>query len=336
MRKLEERASALTRHGGDVGLAARLYPDAPAPWLDLSTGINPVAWTQVEPPPIDLRALPSADGLAALEGAAAEAFGATALPVAALPGTEIGLRLLATLALPRPVRYLAPTYRTYGETLADAVPIPVSELERAAEAGGTIILANPNNPDGRIVAPERLLMLARRLRERDGLLVVDEAFADVDPAISILPSLAQDDAVLVFRSFGKFFGLAGVRLGFACGPAARVAPLRDRLGSWPVSAQAIALGTAAYRDHDWIAAARTSITAMAAALDTVLAEHALAATGGCPLFRLVETDATALFERLARGGILTRPFDYAPRWLRFGLPADASEVDRLARALRRG
>lgn len=328
--------TALTHHGGRIDAAARAFPDAPGPWIDLSTGINPFAWDGFDRAAVDLRALPSPALLADLEAVAGAAFGATDIAVAALPGTEIGLRLLACIDLPIPIRFVAPTYRTYGETLAAATPIGLAEVDAAAGQGGTLVLANPNNPDGRILAPERLIALTRRLRERGGLVIVDEAFADMDPAISVLPHLSADDPVLVFRSFGKFFGLAGVRLGFACGSGKIVDQLRERLGSWPVSSTALAIGTAAYRDAGWTAATRVRIAASAAALDAVLAGHGLRAVGDCPLFRLVETDATPLFGRLARAGILTRPFDYAPRWLRLGLPADDRALERLDRALGNG
>jgi len=142
---------------------------------------------------------------------------------------------------------------------------------------------------------------------------------------------------VIFRSFGKFFGLAGLRLGFVIGPRAVIAKFRARLGAWPVSAASIAIGTAAYRDAAWIASSRADLHRWAAALDAVLARHGLAARGGCPLFRLVETDqAEALFERLARRAILTRPFDYDPRWLRLGLPGSEADLARLDTALTLG
>ncbi|MFV0624893.1 aminotransferase class I/II-fold pyridoxal phosphate-dependent enzyme [Sphingomonas sp. ac-8] len=323
---------ALMVHGGDLDEAARCFPDAPRPWLDLSTGINPVAWEPAAMPDIDLRALPSAAARAALEAAAAQAFGAETVAITALPGSELGLRLLAGLGLPAPVRVVTPGYRTHGEALPGAAAIPAEAIDTVAD--GTLLLANPNNPDGRLLAPERLLAIARRLGERGGVLVVDEAFADSVPDASLLPHLTTGDRVLVFRSFGKFFGLAGVRLGFACGAPDLVATLRDRLGSWPVSAAALAIGTAAYRDAAWIEAARRDLAGRCAALDRVLRAHGLTPLGACPLFRLIETaDAGILFAMLARHGILTRPFDYAPRWLRLGVPANAAALDRLDRAL---
>ncbi len=316
--------TALHHHGGRVDRAATLYPDAPRPWIDLSTGINPVAWHGASPPTIDWGPLPSPTALAGLEASAARFFGAPPESVAAVPGTEIALRLLARLGLPGPFRHATPSYRTHAEAFPDGVPI---RLEDALPPGGTLLLANPNNPDGRILPAATLEALGA-----GRWLIVDEAFADVDAAISIVPR--RPDRTIVLRSFGKFFGLAGLRLGFVVGPAAIVAAFRRMLGDWPVSTAAIVLGEAAYRDADWIAATRARLVADAAALDAVLRRHGLEPRGGCPLFRLVRCDPS-LFERLARAGILTRPFGDAPGRLRCGLPADREALDRLDHALGR-
>ncbi len=326
--------AALTYHGGRADAAARLYPDAPTPWLDLSTGINPIAWEGADVPLAALRALPSPAELSALHDAAAGAFGAHAAAITALPGSEIGLRALAGLALPRPWHVVVPSYRTHAAALPGATSIEAAAVEAAARGGGTLLLANPNNPDGRCWPAARLHALAQALAARGGVLLVDEAFADAVPSASVLPLLARDDRVLVFRSFGKFFGLAGVRLGFAAGGAALVEALAARLGSWPVSTAALRIGTAAYGDIAWIAATRERLASAAAALDAVLAAHDLAPTGACPLFRQVERDdASLLFERLARAGILVRPFAEAPGRLRIGLPRDAAALARLDAAL---
>ena len=307
-------------HGGRLDAARRAWPDAPTPWLDLSTGINPVPWPADAA--VDLRALPSPEALAALEAAAAAHVGAPPAQVVALPGSELALRWLDTLPLPAPHRFIAGygSYAGFG-TAVDRVD---------GVADGTLLLGNPNNPDGGVLAPDRLLAAARR----GAWLVVDEAFADAVPATSIVPHLTAATPAIVLRSFGKFFGLAGVRLGFAIAPPAIAALLRRRLGSWPVSAPAIVHGTAAYRDRRWIAATRAALPRRAAALDRVLARHGLAVTGACPLFRLIETDdAAARFARLARAGILTRPFPDRPGRLRLGVPGDAAALDRLDRAL---
>lgn len=323
--------SALTIHGGRVDAAAARYPAAPEAWLDLSTGINPNGYAAAALGLADPYALPSPSRLAELEDAARQAFGMTHGAIAALPGSEIGLRLLATIGLPGPAVRVAPSYGSHAAAFPDATPLAFDRLGDAAWRSA--VLANPNNPDGRRIAPEMLLALARS-RGEQGCLVIDEAFADSVAGASVLPLLRDDDRVLVFRSFGKFYGLAGVRLGFVCGPAAIVAQYREQLGSWPVSSAAIELGIAAYRDSAWRDATRIGLAASAAALDAVLRRHGLDPIGDCPLFRLVATPAAPrLFDVLGEAGILTRPFDYAPDWLRIGLPGSVEALARLDRAL---
>lgn len=333
VRQVEARHTLrdLTFHGGRLEEAARLFPAAPRPWLDLSTGINPHAWQPAAPLEIDQRRLPAEDAAAELCAAAGAAFG-FAGALAAVPGSEPGLRLLATLDLPRPWQVVTPCYRTHRDALPGAEPILAGMVEEAAGRGGTMLLANPNNPDGRLFAPAELLRIARRLGAQNGMLVVDEAFADAVAGASVLPLIQASDRVVVLRSFGKFYGLAGVRLGFVGGMPEVVAGIAGWLGSWPVSATALGYGAAAYRDAGWAGAMRVQLAAEGAALDALLAAHGVIATGSCPLFRTVEDDrAPALFVHLAAAGILTRPFDDDPRRLRLGLPgADAA---RLAAAL---
>jgi cobalamin biosynthetic protein CobC len=314
-----------TWHGGGLKAAQAQYGGSD--WIDLSTGINPHGWPIPRDMAIDWSRLPGEAELQALEAAAAAHFGADPACVCALPGTEIGLRMMGDL-LPGPARWLRPSYRTHGEMLPQATPV-----ERPEEAGdATLILANPNNPDGRLLDQNRL----RGLMENRWLLI-DEAFADADPAMSMAGDVAEGRKLLVFRSFGKFFGLAGVRLGFLIGPPSFLTQVRHRLGAWPVSAPAIAIGTAAYRDRAWINTLRDQLKHEAAALDALLARSGHRAIGSSPLFRLIEVaDAAALFAHLARRAILTRPFADHPRWLRIGLPADADAAARLDAALRDG
>ena len=318
--------NAWTQHGGQLERAREAFGEGDEPWIDLSTGINPQPWPDVAQLTIDWARLPDAGALSDLEVAAGKYFGADPACVLAIPGTEIGLRMLGA-HLPRPIRYLRPSYSSHGEIAPDALPAD------AADAGaGALILANPNNPDGR-VTPVTML----RAQMARGWLVIDEAFADSDPRHSFAGEVREGAPLIVLRSFGKFFGLAGVRLGFLLAPPRPIADFRARLGAWPVSAAAIAIGTAAYRDASWIEAERARLKDASAALDRLLEAHGYTPIGDCPLFRLIETDnANALFERLARRSILTRPFDYDPRWLRIGLPADADAFARLDSALADG
>jgi len=325
-----------TFHGGRLSSAQMAFAQAPVPWLDLSTGINPDVWPGMADLAIDWQRLPDEAELLGLERAAAAYFGADGVDVCALPGTESGLRALRHLGLPAPFRHVTPGYRTHGEAFDGSVAIARDALTDEAAKGGTIVLANPANPDGCLMPIAELLELAEILARNGGWLVVDEAFIDAHHGASIVPYLTGAEPVVVLRSFGKFFGLAGLRMGFAIAPDAIVQPWRALLGSWPVSAAGIATGTAAYADAVWIADMRVRLDRRARALDVVLRRHGLEPRGASPLFRLVDCDALALFDRLARAGILTRPFDYDLRWLRLGVPMGEADLARLDRAFADG
>lgn len=239
-----------TFHGGRLADAMARFGTGDAPWIDLSTGINPHGWPGADHLAVDWQALPDAGALNDLEAAAAAFFGADPAHVCAVPGTEIGLRMLGDI-LPGPAVHAQASYRTHGEMIRESRTVSLTDLE--LEQAATIILANPNNPDGRITPPAALLGWLEARRGGAGWLVVDEAFADVSPEISLCAHVHDARRLTVFRSFGKFFGLAGVRLGFVLGPRELIAQYRRRLDSWPLSAAALAIGTAAYRDADWIA-----------------------------------------------------------------------------------
>ena len=196
------------------------------------------------------------------------------------------------------------------------------------------IVVNPNNPDGRIIPRNDLLALHERLARRGATLVADEAFADFDAQESLAPALPARGAI-VLRSFGKTYGLAGLRLGFALASPDIVAPLRAGSGPWPVSGPAIAIGTRALADSDWLEATRARLGKETARLDALLLKADCRVIGGTRLFRLTaHEDARAIFERLIAAGILVRPFADERTWLRFGIPGDENAWERLAAALR--
>ena len=323
-------SDAFLHHGGRLAEAARRFGGELGDWLDLSTGLNPVPWPGSVA--IDWTALPDPDALAALEAEAARHFGADPALVCAVPGSETALRLLAPM-LGLPGRALVPAYRTHAEAFALSRPIGFA----AATGAETVVLANPNNPDGLLRPPAEVLGWHTGIAAAGGWLVVDEAFGDCHPEASVAAHVGAKARLVVLRSFGKFFGLAGLRLGFVIAPPALAARLRTMLGSWPLHAGALAIGRAAYADHTWIAATRAALPRHAAALDAVLLRHGLTPQGPCPLFRyLTGIDGAALFARLAEARILTRPFAAHPDALRLGVPADPAALDRLDRALGHG
>lgn len=335
-------------HGGDLGAARAMFPGAPEPFLDLSTGINPNSYP-VPALPADLFArLPEPAALAKLATVAAAAYGAPAAEhVVAAPGTQILLPVIAALKPPGRAAVLAPTYAEHARAarLAGHHVTEVADLAALGDAD-LAILTNPNNPDGRLFAKDELLALARKLAAHGGLLLVDEAFMDaaMNPAIvpAMNPAVAEASIagevgcgnIVVLRSFGKFFGLAGLRLGFALAAPALAKRIALQLGPWAVSAPALAIGTQALADRAWIEATRLQLTRAANRLDAILAESGLDLVGGTPLFRLVRSRAaTELFHHLGRAGIFVRKFPDQPHWLRFGLPATEPDWRRLEQAM---
>lgn len=323
--------AGFAHHGGRLREACDRFGGRPEEWIDLSTGINPNGWRPVEPLAIDWRCLPDTNALTQLEQMAARYFGCDPALCVAVPGSETGLRLLAPL-LDLPGLHQSLAYGTYRAAFAqrNMLADPLALPARAT----ALVLGNPNNPDGKLFARDDLLALLDHQERHGGWLVVDEAFADCDPGWSIAADVCTQRRLIVLRSFGKFFGLAGLRLGFVIAPPAILAGVRQALGDWPLHAAALAFGSAAYADAAWIAATRRDLPRRAAALDAVLVRHGLTPQGACPLFRLVAAPgAGALFEPLARHRILARPFANHPDLLRIGLPADDRALDRLEAAL---
>jgi cobalamin biosynthetic protein CobC len=195
------------------------------------------------------------------------------------------------------------------------------------------VIVNPNNPDGRIVAKGQLLDIARDLRQRGGLLVIDEAFADVVPGMSLAGNLDCGNIVLL-RSFGKFFGQAGLRLGFALAAPHLATRLKAMLGPWAVSGPAVFIGAKALADRAWRTRMVERLADAARQLDELLAGSDLEVVGGTSLYRLTQSpDAQQLFDHLGHAGILVRCFAGHPTWLRWGLPDSEAAWQRLRAAL---
>jgi len=386
-------SAGFAHHGGRLGAARLAYAQAPQPWIDLSTGINPRSYPAPRARGVTLNRLPDTGELARLEAVAAAAFGvADPGRVVATGGTEPALRLLpfvvgggvgdgcavgasesadgakvagvdagGGVSVPGAgvtpdvggwgpgVRGLTsaiiagPTYGSHADGWAKAGVaarvVADAELDGAVGDRTAVIVVNPNNPDGRLVTRDRLRQLHDAVAARGGVLVVDEAFAEVTPQASVadLAGSSEAERLVVLRSFGKFYGLAGLRLGFVIGSRAVAARVRGFNGDWPVSVDAMAAGLAAYADTAWADRMRKQLASAARRLDGLLTKYGFEVVGGTSLYRLVRAaDAAARFERLAAAGILTRPFQHDATLLRFGLPGSPDAWRRLGLALDAG
>jgi cobalamin biosynthetic protein CobC len=321
----------MREHGGNLDLAQQRFGGRAEDWIDLSTGINRLPYPVGEVTARAWTALPSRAETDALHQAARHAY-RTRAPIVALGGAQAAIQLLPQLGPPGRARILAPTYNEYAGVLS-AAGWDVQEVRElgALEGADLAIVVNPNNPDGRNHAPKDLLALLPGV----GRLVIDESFADAVPALS-LASEADRPGLLVLRSFGKFYGLAGLRLGFALGSAADVAKLAAASGPWPVSGAAIAIGCRALHDDAWAEATIARLARDCVRLDEMAHAQGWRLVGGASLFRLYETpDARAAQEKLAHRHIWSRVFAQQPTWLRLGLPGSESEWTRLGEALAR-
>jgi cobalamin biosynthetic protein CobC len=311
-------------HGGGIDAAIAKWGGQRQAWLDLSTGINPVPYPVPELPVESWNSLPDRAAQETLEAAARGFWNVPAhLAVIAAPGASALIARMPGLAARGAVAVAQPTYNEHLAAF-QASGWRVHDPQ-AVEGADAWVCVHPNNPDGR-------LWQAREL-PASGLCIIDESFCDVTPDETLLAHAGMPGRI-VLKSFGKFWGLAGVRLGFAIGLPETVAPLREALGPWPVSGPALHVGAVALNDPVWAQATRVRLSADAARLDRIMADAGVGCIGGTTLFRLYDTvDAACWHDRLCRAHILSRIFPYSARWLRLGLPGTAAGWAQLEAAL---
>ena len=322
----------MLEHGGRLRAAARRYGIPESEWLDLSTGINPDGWPVPSVPAEIWQALPQDDD--GLNAAACGYYGTTRL--LAVSGSQAAIQALPSLRSSAKVALVAPSYAEHAHAWRrcghEVVGVPAEEILQAD--ADVKVIVNPNNPTGKLFSRDELLSLHARVAARGGWLVVDEAFMDATPEHS-LASACPRPGLIVLRSIGKFFGLAGARVGFVLAEENVLQPLAELLGPWPIAAPSRYVSALALRDMAWQRAARESLPQAAQRLAELLRAHGLSPTGGCSLFQWVRcADAANVHQQLARQGVLTRLFEQ-PASVRFGLPRDEAQWARLADALRR-
>ncbi len=323
-------------HGGDLDAAISGYGGTASSWLDLSTGINPVPYPVPALPPSLWNRLPESGAETALLKASRHYYRIPeTMGVTACPGTQSAIQILPSLFKPSNVAILSPTYaehrhcwQAHGHNILE-----VARPEDIPPDCSVIILVSPNNPTGWIPETDILLALHQHVKEKNGLLVMDEAFMDCTPDKSCIPFLSPDH-LAVLKSFGKFFGLAGLRLGFAIGDPKITREINRRLGPWAVSGPASHIGAKALSDSSWISKTRQRLKEDKAACLRLLTENGLVPTGGTDLFTLIQDDqANLLFRHLCDHQILSRPFSEHPSLIRLGHPASEADHERLSATL---
>lgn len=320
----------MLEHGGALREAARLY--GRDDWIDLSTGINPHGYPAPALPPDAWHRLPEPDP--ALGAAACAYYGAKALlPVA---GTQAAIQALPRLRAPSRVTVSAPSYAEHAHAWGQHGHLlrlaSYAELESTIDSSEVVVVVNPNNPTGETIAPVRLLDWAARLGARGGWLVVDEAFGDTDPTLSVAAHAGQP-GLIVLRSVGKFFGLAGLRLGFVGADAALLGALASLLGPWAVSGPAQVVALQALRDTQWQQTSFARLQKSGLRMRSLLEAQGIRAAG-TPLFHWwPEARPEAFHAHVASHGIWCRLFRENARGIRIGLPPSEAGWQRLETAL---
>jgi len=322
-------------HGGRLRAAARRYGMTVDRWLDLSTGINPHPWPLPAIPADVWHRLPEdEDGLDSMLRESLDLD--AAVGITPLPGSQAAIQQLPGMRRPCRVAVPDPGYAEHGHAWAAAghqvSAVTPDMIDGLLPELDVLVWIQPNNPSGEIIPPEQLLHWHRRLAERGGWLLVDEAFIDVVPEAS-LQSVLGRPGLLVLRSLGKFFGLAGVRAGLLLGDATICRAVARELGPWAVSGPARYLLARAVADHHWQDAMRQRLRAASDRLQDLLEQTLGVTTRGTDLFRYwPEPRAAEIQDALSRGAILIRRFE-APSALRIGLPGEETDWARLAAAL---
>jgi cobalamin biosynthetic protein CobC len=327
----------MLEHGGNLNDAVAHYGIARNDWLDLSTGINPQPYPAPVVSATAWHRLPEPSQH--LELAACAYYGAPQmLPVA---GTQAAIQALPQVRLRdhgvAQVVVAAPAYAEHAHRWAQAghqlQQVPYESLAAMVDQCDVMVICNPNNPTGARVAPAILRDWAQRLALRGGWLVVDEAFGDTTPDLSVAALTANQGGLIVLRSVGKFFGLAGLRLGFVAAQPALLAALQEWLGPWSVSGPAQQIGCAALLDTTWQASMRQQLLAGGARLHGLLAAHGITASGSAMYQWWPQPQAAVLHDWMARQGIWLRLFTSGAGGLRSGLPPDEAGWQRLQTAL---
>lgn len=318
-------------HGGDLSELSYHTASDEADWLDLSTGINPSSYPIDDLPIMVWSRLPGRKLTDQFIEQAVQYYSApkhdNLLPVA---GSQAAIKMIPYLFKRQDVAIMAPTYSEHAPAwrAAGHDVMLVSSLKKIPDHF-IVVIVNPNNPDGYMIQGDELLAEAHRRHAAGGWLVIDEAFADVMPEIS-MASWTRDHNIIILKSFGKFFGLAGLRLGSVIAPALLIEQLHAVIGPWAVSGPALAIGQKALADTDWQDKMRNVLKDRQKDMDHMFNQCGLQPIGQVPLFRLIKTPyAASLFQACIEAKIYVRRFENNPEWLRFGVPDEYKNISRL-------
>ena len=316
------------QHGGDIELAVKKYGGARENWIDLSTGINGASYPWQQNIGVELRNLPSNKLLVNLEEAASTAYKvAENTETAAVSGAQQIINLLPIcLKSYNSVAILGPTYNEYEKTFKNSgIKTQTVSQVSGLSSSDIAIIVNPNNPTGKVIADETLDELSKKVR----ILIIDESFKMFSSRRT-----QKFNNIIQINSLGKFFGLAGVRLGFVSGPSDFIKTVKAILGPWPVSTLAAEIGIVALNDKVWISEMEKKLVTESNTLYEACSSKNWELIGKTSLFHTYATSSCLEVEKqFAAHGVWIRTFDYSKTWVRLGIPTSENEWTRVKRAL---
>lgn len=310
----------MKEHGGDLDRAVMEFGGKKSEWIDLSTGINPNFYPVDSIENIDIHTLPSKDDIKNLIDVARKFYYTNGF-LNVLSGAQAAINLLPYLFPSGDVSIIEPTYNEYKQTFLNTNwKVNIVHNLKKMEGSTIAIICNPNNPDGKIFYQDDLIKLSKKV----DLLVIDESFMDLYPSLSMSNIINKNTKnIIILKSFGKFFGLAGVRLGFIISGKDISEKIENLIGPWQVSNPAIIAGTQALKDDVWIKNNIQKLKKYAYKLDILANQLNWRLIGGTYLYRLYETDSSIETQKkLAQKKIWSRIFSYSNNWIRLGIPSE--------------
>lgn len=308
-------------HGGGLDDAILKYGGNRTNWLDLSTGINPIPYPIPKVPNHFWHSLPDSQAQSALLSAARKFWKVpNGANIIASSGVSQLIAMLPSLLPVNCVEIIGPTYNEHAAAFQ-------SSGWTVGQTGSVRVIVHPNNPDG------NQHVISKQDAKNTDLMIIDESFCDVTPDETLI-NLTDQNNVIVLKGLGKFWGLAGLRLGFAVAAPELIKKITDRIGPWAISGPAQFIGQAALTDNSWIIKTRSRLREDSLRLDNLMIEYGNKPLGGTDLFRLYEVkNATKIQNTLAKKFIWTRIFPYSRNWLRLGIPGTEAQWAQLINAL---
>jgi len=308
-------------HGGGLDDAILKYGGNRTNWLDLSTGINPIPYPIPKVPNHFWHSLPDSQAQSALLSAARKFWKVpNGANIIASSGVSQLIAMLPSLLPVNCVEIIGPTYNEHAAAFQ-------SSGWTVGQTGSVRVIVHPNNPDG------NQHVISKQDAKNTDLMIIDESFCDVTPDETLI-NLTDQNNVIVLKGLGKFWGLAGLRLGFAVAAPELIKKITDRVGPWAISGPAQFIGQAALTDNSWIIKTRSRLREDSLRLDNLMIEYGNKPLGGTDLFRLYEVkNATKTQNTLAKKFIWTRIFPYSTNWLRLGIPGTEAQWTQLINAL---